>query len=148
MIERLVDVVNKYGIPVHTYPVTLGKTAPDANFEAKALEAAMYGQLVPAEELPSLTTRMHVSRGGPLEPYGDEVPCLSQTKESLTDDVRTEAHRQWILNGQPEGRADEFWANAHNEMLRARAYMIWQQEGSPDGRADEFWDRALRFERS
>ena len=146
MTERLVDVIHENGNPVHTYPITLGTAAPDAAFEAKALEAAQYGRLVPTAELAGLTTRMHVSQGGALEPFGDEVPCTSQTKVSLDQDIRAEAHRKWMSSGQPDNRSNEFWNAAREEQSRARAYMLWQQEGCPDGRSDEFWHRTTQFD--
>ncbi|RRA49946.1 DUF2934 domain-containing protein [Acidipila sp. EB88] len=148
MTERLVDVVNENGNPVHTYPITLSTTASEAAFEAKALEAAQYGRLVPTAELAGLTTRMHVSQGGALEPYGDGVPSTSQTKASLDQEVRAEAYRKWVLSGQPDDRSNEFWNEAREEQCRARAYILWQQEGSPNGRSDEFWYRTTQFDQS
>ena len=148
MTERLVDVVNKHGNPVHTYPITLGEAAPEEDFEAKSLEAAVFGHLVPVDDLASLTTRMHISHGGPLQPYGDGLSCMSQTKSSLEQEVRVEANRLWMLSGEPENRSNHFWTKAHEEILRVRAYSLWQQEGSPLGRADEFWFRTLKFEQS
>ncbi len=149
MTERLVDVVDKNGTVVHTYPITVGKpgsAAPDAAFENKSLEAAIYGHLVSTRDLSTLTTRMHVSRSGRMEPYSDSVPCTSQTKVSLEQEVRVEAYRLWSQSGQPNGQADEFWTRAHEEQLRLRAYTLWQQEGSPFGRADEFWAKTVQFE--
>ena len=51
---RLVDVLDSSGSVIHTYPITLGEfgdAADDAAYEAKALEAAAYGRLVPDAEL-------------------------------------------------------------------------------------------------
>jgi hypothetical protein len=143
--ERLIDIVNRNGAPVHTYPITLDTDAPDAAFEAKALEAAKFGDLLPAAELAGLTTRMHISHGGPLEPFGDGVPSASQTKASLEQDVKVEAYQHWVSNGEPENRSNEFWNEAREDQTRARAYTLWQQEGCPDGRADEFWYRTQQF---
>src|SRR3954452_12427532 len=73
---RLVDVLDRNGSVIHTYPITLdesGGAATEAQFKARALEAAAHGQLVPDAELGSLTSRMHFSRGGPMQPYGDEI---------------------------------------------------------------------------
>jgi hypothetical protein len=50
MTERLVDVLDSSGSVIHTYPITLGElgdAADDSAYEAKALEAAAQGQLVP-----------------------------------------------------------------------------------------------------
>jgi hypothetical protein len=80
------------------------------------LKAAAYAQLVPDADLKDLTTRMHVSRGGALEPYGDHRDVLSQTKRGL------------------------------DQVVRERAYVLWQQEGCPEGRAHEYWHRTREFE--
>ena len=149
MTERLVDVIGKNGEVVHTYPVTVGKPdgqASDSSFEIKALQAASYGHLVPTDDLVDLTARMHVSRRGPLQPYGDNVPCSSQTKVGLEQEVREDAYRLWAQSGQPDGNADEYWKQAHDHQLRLRAYMLWQQEGSPEGRSEEFWNKTAQFE--
>ena len=75
MAERLVDVMNSNKTVLHTYPITIG--APniipnDTEYKAKAMKAAAHAQLVPDANLNGLTTRMHVSRGGGLAPYGDD----------------------------------------------------------------------------
>ena len=76
MTERLVDVIDSRGSVLHTYPVTLGESgnaADDSDYQAKALEAAAQGRLVPDAELGTLTARMHTSRGGQMAPYGDNL---------------------------------------------------------------------------
>jgi hypothetical protein len=149
MVERLVDVSNSSGRTIHTYPVTLGEgdvAASDRDFEAKALEAAAHGRLVPDADLGGLTAEMHVSRGGPMEPYGDKTCVDSETKLGLEQAVRERAYFLWEQDGCPDGRADEYWYRALNEHLRARAYVLWQQEGSPEGRAEEFWHRLREFQ--
>jgi hypothetical protein len=71
--ERLVDVSNSNKTVLHTFPITIGDlgggvTPKDADYERKALEAAAHAQLAPDADLENLTTRMHASRSGPLEP--------------------------------------------------------------------------------
>lgn len=136
MEKRLVDVLDSNGLVIHTYPITLdesGGAATEAQFKAKALEAAAHGQLVPDVELGSLTARMHLSRGGPMQPYGDEIRTDSETKPGLEQAVRERAYFLWEQEGRPEGRADEYWHRALDQHLRERAYVLWQQEGSPEG---------------
>ncbi|MDB5361540.1 MAG: hypothetical protein JWO51_2837 [Rhodospirillales bacterium] len=145
--ERLVDVLDRNGTVLHTYPVTLEDDAGDeARYEAKALEAASHGQLVPDGELGGLTARMHVSRGGQLAPYGDDVAADSETKVGLEQAIRERAYLLWEQDGSQEGRAEEYWHRALDQHLRERAYLLWQQEGSPEGRADEYWRRIRDFE--
>jgi hypothetical protein len=149
MAERLVDVASSNGVTIHTYPITLGRVGSigsDGEYEAKALEAAAHGRLVPDAELGCLTARMHVSRGGPLEPYGDKVDVRSETKPGLEQAVRERAYHLWEQDGCPEGQADEYWQRALDQHLRTRAYVLWQQEGSPEGRADEYWHRLREFQ--
>lgn len=147
MAERLVDVLDRNGTVLHTYPVTLEDDAGDeARYEAKALEAASHGQLVPDGELGGLTARMHVSRGGQLAPYGDDVAADSETKVGLEQAIRERAYLLWEQDGSQEGRAEEYWHRALDQHLRERAYLLWQQEGSPEGRADEYWRRIRDFE--
>jgi Protein of unknown function (DUF2934) len=149
MTERLVDVINSSGAVLHTYPITLGAldNAPDdAEYEAKALEAAAHGRLVPDAELGSLTARIHVGRGGQMAPYGDNVEKSSETKLGLEQSVRERAYLLWEKDGCPEGRAEEYWHRALDQHLRERAYVLWQQEGSPEGRQDEYWRRLRDFQ--
>jgi hypothetical protein len=58
----------------------------------------------------SLTTRMHVGRGGALAPYGDGSGTLSETEQGLDQHVRERAYALWKQDGCPEGRADEYRA--------------------------------------
>ena len=149
MEERLVDGLDSYGRVIHTYPITLGGSrgaASDAEYQAKALEAAAHGQLVPDHELADLTARMHHSRGGRLQPSDDDVSTSSETKLGLEQAVRERAYALWEEEGRPEGRADEYWHRALEQHLRERAYVLWQQEGSREGGADEDWDRTREFQ--
>jgi hypothetical protein len=144
MAEKLVDVIH-HGSVIHTYPVTLSDKATDGEFIARALEAAAHGQLVPDDQLGSLTGEMHVSRGGSLG-HGDPVAGDSETKAGLARLVRERAHALWEQDGCPEGRDEEYWFRARDEHLRERAYVLWQQEGSPEGGADEYWNRLRDFQ--
>ena len=147
--ERLVEVIDGNGEVIHIYPVTLDEShgaANDAAFLDKALEAAAHGQLVPDAELAGLTARMHHGRGGPLQPYGDEISSSSETKLGLEQSVRERAHALWEQQGCPEGRADEHWHRALDQHVRERAYVLWQQEGMSEGGADGDWDRTREFQ--
>jgi hypothetical protein len=151
MTERLVDVSSSNQTVLHTFPVTIGGSGGcgipgDAEYEEKALKAAAHAQLVPDADLMNLTTRIHVSRSGPLEPYGDDRSVLSQTKRGLDQVVREHAYFLWEMEGRPHGSADEHWQRAHDQHLRQRAYVLWEQEGCPEGRADEYWNRTREFE--
>lgn len=149
MTERLVDVLDGNGRVIHTYPITLDEAcgaAGDAEYLAKALEAAAHGQLVPDAELTGLTARMHHSRGGRMEPYGDEISSNSETKLGLEQAVRERAYALWEQEGRPEGRAEEHWHRALDQHLRERAYVLWQQEGSREGGADEDWNKTRAFQ--
>ena len=115
MPERLVDILNSHDTVLRTYPVTIEntKTAPqDAVYEAKASEAAAEGGLVPKSDLDTLTTRMHVSRGGALAPYGDDAGTPSQTRQALDQEIRERAYFLWQQHGSPADQADEFWFRA------------------------------------
>ncbi len=69
MTERKVDVMDKSGRVLHTYPITLsassapiGASSPwprDADYEKAALSAAKTAKLVPEFDFASLKTRMH-----------------------------------------------------------------------------------------
>src|SRR3954469_20397349 len=149
MAERLVDVLNSREAVLHTYPVTIGGpdiVPKDGEYRAKAAEAAAYAQLVPNADLNSLTTRMHVGRGGALAPYGDNSVMSSETEQGLDQHVRERAYALWQQDGCPEGHADEYWHGARDQHFRDRAYALWQQEGCPEGRTDEFWHRTCQFE--
>jgi hypothetical protein len=149
MAERLVDVLDSSGAVIHTYPIKLGElgdAADDAAYEAKALQAAAHGRLVSDAELGSLTARMHVSRGGQMAPYDDNLAGGSETKVSLEQTVRERAYSLWEQDGRPEGCAEEYWHRALDQHLRERAYVLWEQEGRPEARAEEYWRRVRDFE--
>ena len=64
MTERMVDVMDKTGKVLHTYPITIGALNPspkDADFEKAALSAARAAKLVPEADFTSLKTRMHTA---------------------------------------------------------------------------------------
>ncbi|MDP2355886.1 MAG: DUF2934 domain-containing protein [Beijerinckiaceae bacterium] len=149
MTERLVDVLDANGQVIHTYPITLGSSdgeASIASYEAKALQAAAHGQLVPDSELASLTACMHRSHGGPMQPYGDLVSSDSETRLALEQAVRERAYLLWEEEGRPDGLAEEYWRRALDQHLRERAYVLWRQEGSPEGGAEEYWRRLQDFQ--
>ena len=149
MEERLVDVLDRNGQILHTYPVTLddaGEAIGDAEFMEKALAAAAHGQLVPDHELEHLTAQMHRAQAGQLQPYGDAVRTDSETKDGLEQAVRELAYSLWEQEGRPDGRAEEYWYRALEEHLRGRAYVLWQQEGSAEGTADANWEEIRRFQ--
>jgi hypothetical protein len=147
MKERLVDVLDSRGSIVHTYPVTLEEpAATDSDYEKKALDAARHGQLVPDSELEGLTARMHVSRGGQMQPFGDAVASDSETKAGLEEEVRKRAYFLWEVDGRPEGQTQEYWDRALEQHLRERAYVLWQQEGSRDGEAEANWLNLEKFQ--
>src|SRR6185437_7168654 len=136
MAERLVDVLNSDDAVLHTFPITIDGSRgshEEADYRQKASEAAAHAQLVPHAELQTLTTRMHVGRGGALAPYGDTEHPLSQTREGLEQIVRESAYFLWQQEGSPNGRADEYWNRAHEQHLRQRAYVLWEQEGCEEG---------------
>jgi hypothetical protein len=89
---------------------------------------------------------MHISRGGQMAPYGDDLAGGSETRASLEQTVRERAYLLWEQDGMPEGRADEYWHRALDQHLRERAYVLWEQAGCPDGGADEYWHRIRNFE--
>jgi hypothetical protein len=147
--ERLVDVLNDKQTVLHTFPVTV-KAAdpepPEEKFQEKALSAAAHAQLVPTEELETLSARMHVSRGGPVMPYGDGHDILMETPEGLENIIRERAYLLWEQEGSPEGSADHYWHRARDQRLRERAYRLWEQEGRPEGQADRHWQWVVDFE--
>jgi len=149
MPERLVD-VNVEGRVAHTFPVTVSGQAAEPKedaFKDKALEAAANAKVVPNERLDRISANMHVSRGGPLEPYGDPLGVLAETRAGLEQVVRERAYALWERAGRPNDRADEFWYQARHQRLCERAYSLWEREGRPEGKADEHWYRMLEFEK-
>jgi len=146
MAERLVDVLNRGGNVLHTYPITLGEEANDADYAAKALAAAANGRLVPDDELGDLTARIHSSRGGALAGADDLVAGDSETRLGLEQSVRERAYLLWEQDGTPDGRADDYWHQALDEHLRARAYVLWEQAGRPEGGADHYWGQVTEFQ--
>ncbi len=148
MTERLVDVLTDHHAVLHTFPVTVSDpnlASSDVPFETKALEAAALAHLVPHAELNHLTSRMHVGRGGPLEPFGDDRPVTLQTPESVDQAIRERAYLLWRQAGSPSGCAEEYWHRAHEQHLREGAYALWHLDGCPEGRADDHWHRAEVF---
>ena len=154
MPERLVDVktdVKTGGRVLHTFPVTVNDGTAERGedgFKKKALEAAANAQLVPNNELETLSVDMHITRSGPLEPDSDPLGVLAETKEGLDQIVRERAFLLWEQAGRPDGEADEFWDQAQRQRWCERAYALWEREGCPQGKAEEHWYRTLNFERN
>lgn len=64
MTERKVDVMDKTGKLLRTYPVTIGEPSispEDADYERAPLNAARTAKLVPELHFASLKTRMHTA---------------------------------------------------------------------------------------
>ena len=119
MRECLVDVLNARETVLHVFPIVVEDddgSPKHVDPEREALKLASALHLVPEAEVESLHTRLHVSRGGPLTPYGDVLVTKRQMQE------RTEPR------------------------IRERAYLLWQQEGCPENRAEEYWRRAREIE--
>ena len=69
MTERKVDVMDKAGKVLHTYPITIGTLNPspkDADYEKAAISAARAAQLVPESDFAGLKTRMHTATQAPV----------------------------------------------------------------------------------
>ena len=149
MNTRLVDVKNRNGNVIHTYPITLESNSQpnDAVYKVKALEAAASGQLVPDNELASLSAEMHVGRGGQLAPYGDDLDISSETKSGLEEEIRERAYFLWESDGRPEGQADTYWHRACNERTSERSHVLWEQKGSQPGQADQNWRQTQEFQK-
>jgi len=145
--ERLVDVVKKDHVVLHTFPITViaEQSEVDTAARTKAIQAAAHARLVPASEFNEVTARLHPSRGGPLAPFGDCRPVLIETQEYLEQDIRDRAYRLWEQEGRPDGKADEHWSRARHQHLCERAYALWDSEGCQDGCADQNWLRTERF---
>jgi len=148
MEERLIDVFDKYGRALHTFPVQVedADSASEDDIKAKALKLAARAQLVPEADVANMTARMHVSRPGPVTPIGDDRHILSGTKQGLEKVVGERAYFIWQQEGCPDGRAEEHWYIALEQHLRERAYFLWLHENCPEGRADEHWRQAVEFE--
>ena len=120
MRECLIDVLNGRDTILHVFPILLEDSDDQgvADSEGKALQLAAFMRLVPEEEFEGLHARPHVSRGGPLTPYGDAL----------------ETRRQMLKRAE--------------QRVRERAYFLWQHEGCPEGRANEHWHQASEIEGS
>jgi len=79
----LVDVSNDRGTVLHVFPIAMegqNGAAKVEDAEQEALKLAVLMQLVPEAEVETLHARPHVSRGGPLMPYGDVVETKRQSR--------------------------------------------------------------------
>lgn len=147
MPERLVDVL-RLGIVIHTFPTLIDNSfaASDDDYLAKALKLAAHMKLVPDNDLGNLTARLHVPRGGPVAPYGDDRNILEGTKQGLEHVLRQRAYFLWQNEGCPDDRAELHWHGAFDQHVRERAYFLWLAEGHTEGRADEHWRHAHEYE--
>ncbi|MEJ0015790.1 MAG: DUF2934 domain-containing protein [Acetobacteraceae bacterium] len=148
MPERLIDVSNGFGTVLHTFPVVVDDcdALSDDVFCEKALKLAAHAQLVPADDVRTLTAKVHVARGGPLAPYGDDRHILEGTRQGLENVLRERAYFLWQNAGHPDGQDAEHWCRAFDQHLRERAYFVWLREGCPEGRAEEHWRLSREFE--
>lgn len=149
MAERLVDVLGGNGVVIHTYPITLDEVDGDVSddaYQAKALDAAAHGQLVSNSELADLSARMHISRGGRMQPLDDDISTTSETKLGLEQSVRERAYALWEREGCIDGRSEEYWHRALDQHLRERSYLLWEQQGSLEGAPDGDWEKLQEFE--
>ena len=144
----LVDVLNEHGNVIHTFPITLEECdhPGDDAYISKALKAAAYAHLAPDNDIHVLSARMHVSRSGHLEPYGDTLDANAQTKTGLEQEVRDQAYLLWEKEGSPEGQAKQNWSCALEQSRRERAYVLWQLNGCPEGSAESDWQQVSDFE--
>lgn len=149
MAMRLVDILNTYGNVLHTFPITLKEDEHPSEyaFMVKALEAAAYSHLAPEKDLQWLSAKMHVSRSGPLEPYGDRLDVNAGTKAGLEQEIRSQAYYRWEEEGCPGGQAEKHWYGALEQSRRDRAYMLWHLNGCPEGSANADWEHVVNFEK-
>lgn len=106
MEECLVDVLNARDTVLHVFPVVVEDAAVAPQ---EALKAATDLHLVPEEEEGSLHARMHVSRGGPLTPFGDALLTRQQAQERSEQQLRTHAYFLWQQAGCPDNRSEDHW---------------------------------------
>jgi hypothetical protein len=99
----------------------LGDCASDAQYEAKALEAAAHGRLVPDAELASLSAKLDVGRGSQVASYGGEADSRSETRHGLEQIICERACLLWEWDVCPRGRATDYWQLAVDQRLRERA---------------------------
>jgi len=115
MKEYLVDVLNDRGTVLHVFPILVedqNGTPKAVDPEREALRLAAVMQLAPEAEADTLHTRPHVSRGGPLTPYGDVLELRLQKFDRIEQRIREHAYFLWREEGCPENRADEHWHRA------------------------------------
>lgn len=108
MEECLVDVLNARDTVLHVFPVAVENPA---SAPQEALKAAADLHLVPESEAGGLHARPHVSRGGPLAPFGDVLTAGHQSQEQA-EHLRTHAYFLWQQAGCPDDRAEEHWHEA------------------------------------
>ncbi len=144
MMEQLVDLVRRDGTVLRTYPVAIEN--PEDDLKSKALQVAEHAKMLPDHDGDTATVRVHVDRGGPLLPYGDDRHVLSGTRQGLEKVLRERAYFIWQHDGHEHGRAEEHWHRAFEQHLRERAYFLWLQHGCPEGLASKHWQDSIDFE--
>lgn len=105
MEECLVDVLNARDTVLHVFPVVVEDVA---RAPQEALKVATELHLVPEEEGAGLHARMHVSRGGPLTPFGDALLTRQQSEER-SEQLRMRAYFLWQEAGCPDNQAEDHW---------------------------------------
>ncbi len=122
MQERLVDVLNDKNNVLHVFPVQIegdGASLKEADFNQKALAAAVAAEIVPVTEEEKLTARPHIGRGGPLMPYGDALQTKNDQKMRLVEQIRERAFFLWQEAGCPNNQTDGFWQRACDQCASA-----------------------------
>lgn len=125
MPERLVDVLNGAGNVLHTFPVVVDASdaISDEDYITNALKLAAHSPLIPGGDVKAFTARLHIARGGPLAPYGDDRHVLEGTMQGLENVLRMRAYYIWQQDGQPHGHAEEHRYFAFDQHLRERAVL-------------------------
>lgn len=79
-----------------------------------------------------------------------DLPALTRCgatmrkNSQVAERIRQTAYFLWEQDGQPEGRAFDYWVRAKEMLLREMAYDKWLAEGTPVDRAEENWIAAAR----
>ena len=60
----------------------------------------------------------------------------------VAETIRRTAYFLWEHDGQPEGRAFDYWLRAKEMHQRHMAYDRWLAEGTPINQADVHWHAA------
>ncbi len=113
MNERLMDVVNENSHILHVFPVTVDhQDVSQADLEQEALKAAAAAEIVPHSDLEKLRAKPHISRGGPLAPFGDALQIKCEQQNRLEQRIRERAYFLWLEADCAGNRADDYWYRA------------------------------------